>query len=266
MPTARCRSRATSRSTAKTGSTTTATGRGDCADSDCAALGDACVEVSCRDGVDNDTDGALDCDDADCADAAACVETCDDGADNDRDGAVDCFDADCSDDARVRGGERGALRGRRRQRSRRAHRLQRSGLRLARRCLRRGELRGRRRQRSRRRAGLRRSLVRRGAQLRRVDELRRRRRQRPRRPAQTAPIRTASPTRRAPRTTPPRAPTGSTADGDGLVGLRPTRTAPLVADVCAEASCADGADNDRDGLDDCADPACATFAARATSR
>ena len=78
----------------------------------------ACVlkETSCSDGLDNDGDGASDCNDLDCAgrscdavDATrncgrsatvlACVgpETiCDNGIDDDGDGFTDCLDTDCN--------------------------------------------------------------------------------------------------------------------------------------------------------------------------
>ncbi|MBN2191921.1 MAG: hypothetical protein JW751_03825 [Polyangiaceae bacterium] len=87
-------------------------GEGDCRDDDCAA--------ECRDGTDNDGDGAIDCEDEDCSDLASCAtgssggtggappstggtpvygvpyeSDCDDGVDNDRDGRADCDDADC---------------------------------------------------------------------------------------------------------------------------------------------------------------------------
>jgi len=69
-------------------------------------VGDVVVpdpEIICDDGVDNDGDGAVDCDDSDCVGTAACPvgtpEVCDDGADNDNDGAVDCDDSDCEGDA-----------------------------------------------------------------------------------------------------------------------------------------------------------------------
>jgi hypothetical protein len=55
----------------------------------------------CDDGIDNDRDGATDCDDPDCATFPAClppVEDCDNGVDDDGDGAVDCRDADCAAD------------------------------------------------------------------------------------------------------------------------------------------------------------------------
>jgi len=92
--------------------------------------GDTCMQL-CRDELDNDADGAVDCDDSDCADDAACsggggaggaagtgsggitgtggigvgpvysaplVENCDNGADEDGDGLIDCDDPDCDDD------------------------------------------------------------------------------------------------------------------------------------------------------------------------
>jgi hypothetical protein len=61
----------------------------------------------CDDGVDNDHDGTVDCDDTDCTDDPACrvaplyaapIEDCDDDIDNDHDGDVDCDDSDCDDD------------------------------------------------------------------------------------------------------------------------------------------------------------------------
>jgi hypothetical protein len=57
-------------------------------------------ELECDDGIDNDGDGATDCDDADCSGFPGCgggvpSEICDDGIDNDGDGATDCDDDDC---------------------------------------------------------------------------------------------------------------------------------------------------------------------------
>ncbi|MED5373854.1 MAG: hypothetical protein VX899_22740 [Myxococcota bacterium] len=53
-------------------------------------------ETDCFDGVDEDRDGLMDCEDADCADAWACTESdCSDGSDNDGDGLADCDDDDC---------------------------------------------------------------------------------------------------------------------------------------------------------------------------
>ena len=60
------------------------------------------AETDCTDGVDNDGDGLIDCDDADCASDTAClpvpVENCTDAIDNDIDGLIDCDDADCASD------------------------------------------------------------------------------------------------------------------------------------------------------------------------
>ncbi|MEM7244638.1 MAG: hypothetical protein AAF533_04810 [Acidobacteriota bacterium] len=63
----------------------------DCDDPDCAL---SCPEADCFDGVDNDGDGRADCEDLDCADE--CVEMdCSDGVDEDMDGDTDCADDDC---------------------------------------------------------------------------------------------------------------------------------------------------------------------------
>ena len=62
-------------------------------------------DEDCTDGIDNDGDGLIDCDDSvDCGDDPACTEPppdseiCDDGVDNDGDGQIDCNDSDCGDD------------------------------------------------------------------------------------------------------------------------------------------------------------------------
>ena len=60
-------------------------------------------DEDCTDGIDNDGDGLIDCDDSDdCGDDPACTEPpldpeiCDDGIDNDGDGLTDCLDRlDC---------------------------------------------------------------------------------------------------------------------------------------------------------------------------
>jgi len=53
----------------------------------------------CSDGIDNDSDGLVDCADEDCKDLVPCLENtliaCNDLYDNDGDGLVDCFDSDC---------------------------------------------------------------------------------------------------------------------------------------------------------------------------
>ena len=61
----------------------------DCDDSDCLGFD---PEI-CDDGIDNDCDQTVDCDDLDCL--GAIPEICQDGVDNDCDGAIDCFDTDC---------------------------------------------------------------------------------------------------------------------------------------------------------------------------
>ncbi|MBU1221578.1 hypothetical protein KKF34_05610 [Myxococcota bacterium] len=62
------------------------------------------IETACDDGIDNDNDGYIDCDDQDCFEAFACnpTEICDDGIDNDNDGYIDCKDADCDLECEVR--------------------------------------------------------------------------------------------------------------------------------------------------------------------
>jgi cysteine-rich repeat protein len=68
----------------------------DCADLvDCGA-NDACKELRCDDGLDDDGDGDIDCDDNECAQNDACIELiCNDAIDNDADGLLDCADGDC---------------------------------------------------------------------------------------------------------------------------------------------------------------------------
>ncbi|MCB9525251.1 MAG: proprotein convertase P-domain-containing protein [Myxococcales bacterium] len=53
----------------------------------------------CGNGIDDDRDGAMDCDDSECAADPACVEpeVCDDFIDNDGDGDTDCADSDCAE-------------------------------------------------------------------------------------------------------------------------------------------------------------------------
>jgi hypothetical protein len=52
---------------------------------------------NCADGVDNDSDGAIDCQDLNCVGHVACPESqnCNDGIDNDNYLQVDCSDVDC---------------------------------------------------------------------------------------------------------------------------------------------------------------------------
>ena len=79
----------------------------DCNDLNCVnnpACATVSYETSCTDGVDNDSDGVTDCNDSDCAFDAACSSvsyetSCTDGVDNDSDGDTDCDDSDCAADA-----------------------------------------------------------------------------------------------------------------------------------------------------------------------
>ncbi len=64
-------------------------GRIDCDDPACDS---ACHEL-CIGGVDEDQDGLVDCEDPSCD--GSCVEDCTDGRDNDGDGGPDCLDSDC---------------------------------------------------------------------------------------------------------------------------------------------------------------------------
>jgi hypothetical protein len=73
----------------------------DCDDWDC-SNDPACHESNCGDGVDNDGDGDTDCDDSDCLGTVECPAPtenndadCDDGIDNDGDNLVDCEDPSC---------------------------------------------------------------------------------------------------------------------------------------------------------------------------
>ena len=58
-------------------------------------------EAECTDGLDNDSDGAIDCADSDCDSIGVCgpegkFDSCSDGYDNDGDGDIDCLDAGCA--------------------------------------------------------------------------------------------------------------------------------------------------------------------------
>ena len=59
-------------------------------------------ELNCSNGIDDDSDGQIDCLDPDCVGDPACAapgpEVCTGGADEDGDGLVDCADPDCFTD------------------------------------------------------------------------------------------------------------------------------------------------------------------------
>jgi hypothetical protein len=72
----------------------------DCDDPDCLSAWDCSIvgnrELDCTDGVDNDSDGVADCEDADCGIQGNCRESdCGNGLDDDGDGDSDCVDLDC---------------------------------------------------------------------------------------------------------------------------------------------------------------------------
>jgi subtilisin-like proprotein convertase family protein len=74
-------------------------GLADCADPDCAGTPECVVEANCGDGLDDDGDGDIDCFDAGCFGSTICPAGpepfCGDGIDNDGDGSLDCGDTDC---------------------------------------------------------------------------------------------------------------------------------------------------------------------------
>jgi hypothetical protein len=53
------------------------------------------AQEDCDNGVDDDGDGLIDCDDPDCVNAPNCREICNDGIDNDGDGLIDGEDPNC---------------------------------------------------------------------------------------------------------------------------------------------------------------------------
>ena len=68
----------------------------DCDDSECAYVAN-CLEF-CDNGIDDDLDGDEDCDDPDCVYAVNCFEVCDNSIDDDGDGLIDCDDNGCAGD------------------------------------------------------------------------------------------------------------------------------------------------------------------------
>lgn len=70
-------------------------GATDCDDSECAHL-ELCL--GCTDGIDNDDNDRTDCADSSCSGLEVCQGpgACADDADNDGDGLADCMDSDCA--------------------------------------------------------------------------------------------------------------------------------------------------------------------------
>ena len=63
---------------------------------DMGICGDELPIEACDNGIDDDFDGDIDCDDLDCASLSACIpEVCDNEEDDDLDGSVDCDDDEC---------------------------------------------------------------------------------------------------------------------------------------------------------------------------
>ncbi len=54
---------------------------------------------NCTNGVDDDGDGLIDCEDGECLADSACTEDCTNGADDDGDGLADCEDGACAGDS-----------------------------------------------------------------------------------------------------------------------------------------------------------------------
>jgi hypothetical protein len=68
-----------------------------CQGDDEGGTGGGTGESDCSNGIDDDGDSYIDCDDFDCTGDAACpAEICNDGLDNDSDGFADCDDWDCN--------------------------------------------------------------------------------------------------------------------------------------------------------------------------
>jgi subtilisin-like proprotein convertase family protein len=72
----------------------------DCDEASCAADPVCVPEANCSNGLDDDLDGFADCGDTDCGAFPGCEPgselTCDDSFDNDADGDADCADTDCA--------------------------------------------------------------------------------------------------------------------------------------------------------------------------
>lgn len=75
----------------------------DCEDGDCFTSNECTLEI-CDNGIDDDGDGWIDCSDTECFNLTFCVEICDNGIDDNGDGLVDSADPQCNTPAGVTGG------------------------------------------------------------------------------------------------------------------------------------------------------------------
>ena len=75
----------------------------DCEDPDCLNSNTCLVEI-CNNGIDDDGDGFIDCADAECQQITTCVEICDNGVDDNGDGLVDGEDPQCNSSQGDEGG------------------------------------------------------------------------------------------------------------------------------------------------------------------
>ncbi len=75
----------------------------DCDDGDCFTSNVCTVEI-CDNGIDDDGDGWIDCSDTECFNLSFCVEICDNGIDDNGDGLIDGDDPQCNTPAGVTGG------------------------------------------------------------------------------------------------------------------------------------------------------------------
>ena len=75
----------------------------DCEDPDCYNSNSCTVEI-CDNGIDDDLDGWADCDDSECFALAVCLEICDNGIDDNGNGLVDGDDPQCGTSGGVTGG------------------------------------------------------------------------------------------------------------------------------------------------------------------
>lgn len=75
----------------------------DCDDPDCDKSNQCTVEI-CDNGIDDDGDGWADCSDSECYALQICIEICDNGIDDNGNGLVDGDDPQCTTSSGVRGG------------------------------------------------------------------------------------------------------------------------------------------------------------------